>query len=55
MTTMQVHARTQTARRATLALLAAFAVTLGTIAAPLAGTAHAGALPGGVTSDVAAR
>jgi hypothetical protein len=37
--------RTQTARRATLALLAALAVTLGAVAAPLAGTAHAGSKP----------
>jgi hypothetical protein len=51
MTTMQVHTRTRTARRTTLALLTGVAVTLGAIAAPLAGTAHAGGASGGVLGD----
>ncbi|MGE0544812.1 MAG: hypothetical protein AB7R89_32035 [Dehalococcoidia bacterium] len=51
MTTMQVHTRTRTARRTTLALLAALAITLSAIAAPLAGTAHAGGASGGVLGD----
>lgn len=48
MTTMHVPTRSQTTRRMTLALLAALTVTLGAIAAPLAGTAHAGGAMGGV-------
>jgi hypothetical protein len=51
MTTMQVHTRTRTSRRAALGLLAGLAVTLGAIAAPLAGTAHAGGVSGGVLGD----
>ena len=45
MTVNQGITRTRTARRTTLALLAALAVTLGSIAAPLGGTAHAGGSP----------
>lgn len=51
MTSMQGHPRTRTARRTTLALLTGLAVTLGAIAAPLAGTAHAGGASGGVLGD----
>jgi hypothetical protein len=39
------------ARRTALGLLAGLAVTLGAVAVPLAGTAHAGGLSGGVFRD----
>lgn len=51
MTNTQVRTRSHSARRTTLALLAGLAVTLGAIAAPLAGTAHAGGASGGVLGD----
>ena len=48
MTDAQVQTRTRAARRAMLGLLAALAVALGCVAAPVTGTAHAGGLAGGV-------
>jgi hypothetical protein len=51
MKTMQVQTQSRTARLRALALLAALAVTLGAVAAPLAGTAHAGGASGGVLGD----
>ena len=56
MTTMQRGTRSgiRPARLALLGLLAAGAVTLSGVAAPLAGTAHAGGLAGGVVGSRAA-
>jgi hypothetical protein len=45
------QSRTAAARRTALGLLAAVAVTLGGVAAPLAGTAHAGGAAGGVVGS----
>ena len=45
------HMQSKAGRRLALGLLAAIAVTAGTVAAPLAGTAHAGGAAGGIVGS----